>query len=203
MSKLSRALFAAASALALTIGAAQAQAQTQIQNYQIAPGVLQQAAPPPARYIVRATTLYANNETGPDWPGSDEIYARFVLRMPDRLGSEEFFAQTSVFGDFDTGETKHFREGENCLTSAMPAQAQLGRSPVRFWDCHPNGDRINLQFRVQLFEEDTGDDDLVGERTVSWTQQELDAANLAVGQKSSESIRIGGYTLTWEVERVS
>jgi hypothetical protein len=85
----------------------------------------------------------------------------------------------------------------------MPAQAQLGRSPVRFWDCHPDGDRINLVFTIQLFEEDTGDDDLIGERTVRWTPQELDSANLAVGQKSSESIRIGGYTLTWEVERVS
>jgi hypothetical protein len=199
MSKLSHTLFGVASVLALGVSGAQAQTQT----YQIAPGVLQQAAPAPARYIVRATTLHANNETGPDWPGSDEIYARFVLRTPDRVGGEEFFAQTTVFGDFDTGETKNFREGENCLTSAVPAEAQLGNSPVRFWDCHPNGDRIYLTFDVQLFEEDTGDDDLIGERTVRWTPQELDGANLAVGEKASESIRLGGYTLTWEVIRVS
>lgn len=197
MLKLSHALFAAASALALSVGGAQAQT-----TYQIQPGVLQQVVQP-ARYVVRATTLYANDETGNDRLGSDEIYVRFVLRTPDRSGGEEFFAQTSVFGDFDTGETKRFRDGENCLTSAVPAQAQLGRSPVRFWDCHPNGDRINLTFKVQLYEEDTGDDDLLGERTVRWTPQELDAANLAVGQTSSESIRIGGYTLTWEVRRVS
>jgi hypothetical protein len=204
MSKLSSALLGVVSALALTIGCASAQTDTQMQQFQIAPGVLQQATPPAPRYIVRATTLYANDETGRDWPGSDEIYAVFVLRTPDRVGGEEFFARTTVFGDFDTGETKRFREGENCLTSAMPAQAQLGQSPVRFWDCHAAGDRINLTFKVQLFEEDSvGDNDLIGERTVRWTPQELDSANLAAGQTSSESIRIGGYTLTWEVERVS
>ena len=202
MTDRTRDLFGVISALALLLPAAPALAQ-QFQQYRVVPGVLQQAAPPAPRYIVRATTLYANDETGPDWPGSDEIYATFVLRRPDRLGSEEFYARTSVFGDFDTGETKRFREWENCLTSVMPAAAQLGRSPVRAWDCHPDGDRINLRFTVQLYEEDVGGDDLIGERTVSWTQQELDAANLAVGQKTSESIRVGGYTMTWEVERVS
>ena len=158
---------------------------------------------PPARYMVRATTLHANDETGPDWPGSDEIYAVFVLRRPDRVGGDEFFARTSTFEDFDTGETKHFRTGENCLTSVMPATSQLGHSPVRSWDCQPNGDRINLQFRVKLYEEDTGDDDLIGEHTISWTQQQLDGFGLRVGQKTPGSVRIGGYTLNWEVQRVS
>jgi hypothetical protein len=202
MLKLSHALFGVASALALTIGAAQAQTE-QFQRMQRAPNTFQQATPAPARYVVRATTLYANDETGRDWPGSDEIYAEFVFRRPDRLGSEEFFARTTTFGDFDTGETKAFREWENCLTGVVPAPSQEGRSPVRAWDCHPSGERINMQFQVRLLEEDTGDDDLIGERTVRWTQRELDALNLAVGQKSSEHIRLGGYTLTWEVTRVS
>lgn len=203
MLKVSHALFAAASALALTMGGAQAQTQ----EFQINPGaVFQQATPQPstARYIVRATTLYANDETGSDWPGSDEIYAEFELRKPDRLGGDAFYARTTTFGDFDTGETKRFRQGENCLTSAVPAPgSRWTNSRSRFWDCHANGDRHNLTFVVRLYEEDTGDDDLIGEREVSWTPAELDGLNLAVGQKSPEHIRIGGYTLTWEVERVS
>jgi hypothetical protein len=203
MLKFSHALFAAASALALTVGGAQAQTQ----EYQISPGTtFQRAVPPPspARYIVRATTLYANNETGPDWPGSDEIYAQFELRTPDRVGGDAFYARTTTFGDFDTGERKAFRDGENCLTSVVPApQAPRVDGHVRFWNCHPNGDRHNLTFVVRLFEEDSGDDDLIGERQVRWTAAELDALNLAVGQKSAESVRIGGYTLTWEVQRVS
>jgi hypothetical protein len=203
MTKLAHTLAGVASLFALAVGSADAQNAGQV--YQVQPGVLEQAVRdlPPPRYIVRATTLYANDETGRDWPGSDEIYVKFVLRTPDRVGGEEFYAQTTVFGDFDTGETKRFRDGENCLTSAVPAPVQLGNSPVRFWDCHANGDRINLTFRVQLYEEDTGDDDLIGERTVRWTPAELDGLNLSVGQKSAESIRIGGYTLTWEVQRIS
>jgi hypothetical protein len=203
MLKLSHALFAAASALALTIVGAQAQTQ----EYQINPGaVFQQATPPPstARYIVRATTLYANDETGSDWPGSDEIYAEFELRTPDRIGGDAFYARTTTFGDFDTGERKTFRQGENCLTSAVvPPGARWTNSRARFWDCHPNGDRHNLTFVVRLYEEDPGDDNLIGEREVQWSPAELDGLNLAVGGKSPESIRIGGYTLTWEVERVS
>ena len=200
MKKLAHTLAGVASLFALAVGSADAQNAGQV--YQVQPGVLQQALTEiePARYIVRATTLHADNETGPDWPGSDEIYAEFVLRTPDRVGGDEFFARTTTFGDFDTGETKNFREGENCLTSAVPATSQR---PSRFWDCHANGDRINLTFRVKLFEEDTGDDDLIGERTVRWTPAELDGLHLSVGQKSAEHIRIGGYTLTWEIQRVS
>lgn len=203
MLKLSHALFAAASALALTISGAQAQTQ----EYQINPGATFQQAPTPqtpARYIVRATTLYANDETGSDWPASDEIYAEFELRRPDRLGGDAFYARTTTFGDFDTGETKRFRQGENCLTSAVvPPGARWTNSRARFWDCHANGDRHNLTFVVRLYEEDSGDDDLIGEREVRWTPAELDGLNLGVGQKAPESIRLGGYTLTWEVERVS
>jgi hypothetical protein len=200
--KLSHALFAAASALALTICGAQAQTE-----YHINPGaVLQQGTTEftPARYIVRATTLYANDETGRDWPGSDEIYAQFELRTPDRVGGDAFYARTTTFGDFDTGETKRFRDGENCLTSVVPAPAApIVNGHVRFWNCHANGDRHNLTFVVRLFEEDSSEDDLIGERQVRWTAAELDGLNLGVGQKSAESIRIGGYTLTWEVQRVS
>jgi len=125
------------------------------------------------------------------------------LRTPDRVGGDAFYARTTTFQDFDTGETKRFRQGENCLTSAVvPQGARWTNSRARFWDCHPDGDRHNLTFVVRLYEEDSGDDDLIGERTVRWTPQELDGLSLAVGGKSAESIRLGGYTLTWEVERV-
>lgn len=203
MFKCSHALLAAASALAFSVGAAQAQ---DVVPYTVTPGALEQALTQvsPPRYIVRATTLYANDETGRDWPGSDEIYAEFELRTPDRVGGDAFYARTTTFSDFDTGETKRFRQGENCLTSAVvPQGARWENSRARFWDCHPNGDRHNLTFVVRLYEEDSGDDDLIGEREVRWTPAELDGLHLGPGQKSPESIRIGGYTLTWEVERVS
>jgi len=84
----------------------------------------------------------------------------------------------------------------------VPPGARWTNSRARFWDCHPDGDRHNLTFVVRLYEEDTGDDDLIGEREIRWTPAELDGLNLAVGQKFPEHIRIGGYTLNWEIERV-
>ncbi len=200
-------------ALAFTTGSAEA--QTSVGSWQRQPEQPPSAAaqytvmtpPAPAvaaapRFIVRATTLYANDETGRDWPGSDEIYVVFELRGPDEQNdAPDFFARTSVFEDFDTGETKAFRASQNCLTSAVAtANANAAASA---WDCHPSGDIGPLRFSVSLYEEDVREDDLIGERTVQWSREELASAMLEVGGGSEESIRIGGYTLTWRVERVS
>lgn len=154
------------------------------------------AAPEPARYIVRATTLHANQETS-DWSLSDEIYAVFSLQPPggSKADSPGIHVRTSTFEDFDTGETKEFAATQNCLTSVVVTQEG--------WDCHARGDTGPLEFTVTLYEEDSWDDDLIGERRVEWAVWELAAAGLEVGGASEESIRIGGYTLTWRVERVS
>lgn len=216
MPKLSYALLGAIAALAL-IGSAQAQpdpravarrpdaqAQPDPQVVTRQPDVqlVMPAAPPAPRYVVRATTLFANDETGRDWPGSDEIYAVFTLRPPDEVAdAPDFYARTAVFGDFDTGERRSFPASQNCLTSAIATEHSGDNASA--WDCHPLGDIGPLQFSVRLYEEDVGDDDLIGERTVQWSREELAAAQLEVGGGSEESIRIGGYTLTWRVERVS
>ena len=204
-------LLSALCALAFTIGSAGA--QTGLGNVQRLPS--EAPAPPPAepqlqytphvvmtppaaaspRFIVRATTLYANRETD-DWSPSDEIYAVFTLRGPDEQGDAPGIqVRTSTFEDFDTGETKPFPTSQNCLTSVVTTEGG--------WDCHPQGDIGPLQFTVKLYEEDTWNDDLIGERTVQWSREELASAMLQVGGASEESIRIGGYTLAWRVERVS
>lgn len=154
------------------------------------------AAPEPPRYIVRATTLYANQETN-DRSFSDEIYAVFSLQPPggSKADSPGIHVRTSTFEDFDTGETKEFDATQNCLTSVVVTQDG--------WDCHARGDTGPLEFTVRLYEEDTWYDDFIGERRVEWAVWELAAAGLEVGGSSEESIRIGGYTLTWRVERVS
>ena len=124
----------------------------------------------------------------------------FTLRPPDRLADAgDFYARTS-FDDFDTGERKSFGASQNCLTSAVAARAHRNRRARR---CHPEGDIGPLRFTVRLYEEDAIEDDLIGERTVQWSREELTGAGLEVGASSEESIRIGGYTLTWRVERVS
>jgi hypothetical protein len=218
MSKLSLALLGVSCALALAFGGAHAQtahgvlerpqAQSELdrgalllEQLQNAPQVvLMTSAPTPAepslpRFVVRAVSLYANQETD-DWSPSDEIYAVFTPGLPDdKADRPGFSVRTSTFGDFDTGETKEFSDTQNCLVSAE--QDDDG------WHCTPYGRAGPFQFTVRLYEEDAVYDDLIGERTVHWSPEELAGAGLAVGGASEESIRIGGYTLTWRVERVS
>src|SRR5688572_8863909 len=55
---------------------------------------------PRPRFVVTAVRLHANDETGPDFPGSDEIYLVFGD------GAQRKYGHSSIFGDFDTGETK-------------------------------------------------------------------------------------------------
>ena len=206
---MSKQLCALVSALVLGFAVQGAGAQTYQRQPELGGSVLEQLQnapnatimqPTPAtaaapRFLVRATTLYANAETN-DWSPSDEIYAVFTLQPPDEVAdAPDLSVRTSTFGDFDTGETKDFRPTQNCLTSVQATPDG--------WDCNPRGDIGPLQFTVRLYEEDTWSDDFIGERTVQWSQEELAGANLEVGGASEESIRIGGYTLTWRVERVS
>jgi hypothetical protein len=203
MLKLACALIGVFSAFAL--GSAEGQtAPRLIERLQNAPTVaLTPAAAAPPRFIVRAITLRADNETGPDWPGSDEIYAIFTLRpLDDVADAPDFFARTSVFEDFDTGERRSFRTLQTCLNSAVPTETG-SHGMASAWDCHPQGDFGPLRFSVKLYEEDASEDDLIGEQTVQWSREELASALLEIGGGSEESIRIGGYTLTWRVERVS
>ena len=202
MAKLTCALIGVFAALAF--GSAEGQtAPSLIERLQNAPMVVLTPAASAPRFIVRATTLRADNETGPDWLGSDEIYAVFTLRSPDQVAdAPDFYARTSVFEDFDTGERRSFRTLQNCLTSAV-ATENGSHGMASAWDCHPLGDSGPLRFSVTLYEEDAREDDLIGEQTVQWSREELASAMLEVGGGSEESIRIGGYTLTWRVERVS
>ena len=46
-------------------------------------------------------------------------------------------------------------------------------------------------------------DDLVGSRTVSYSAEELLAAMPRIGDEVTESVRLGGYTITWLVQRIA
>lgn len=46
-------------------------------------------------------------------------------------------------------------------------------------------------------------DDLIGSRTISYSREELIAAMPNIGDQVTESARLGGYTITWRVQRIS
>ncbi len=105
---------------------------------------------PKARFIVVAEDFTAVDESGADWPGSDEIYAIWT--------SGGTGARTSVFEDVDTGETKNFRDDERCI---YPMQDRTGTDTLLIaddgdrWGCVPGGRSGPIEFRVWLFEHDS------------------------------------------------
>src|SRR5262245_30095631 len=110
--------FAAMLAALGMLGAAAAQAQIAGDNRPAArsppPPRLQLKSPDQrARFMVAAVRLHANNETGIDRAGSDEIVVAF--HDPAR----NLQMTTSVFGDFDTGETRSFNRDQYCIAPVV------------------------------------------------------------------------------------
>ncbi|MGD9967040.1 MAG: hypothetical protein AB7T59_10995 [Hyphomonadaceae bacterium] len=215
MSKFKYAALSTLSALAFAIGPAQA--QNWGQRLEVAPQA-QVLAPdirvaPQPRYIVTAERLFANDETGRDWPGSDEIYLVFGSRDLDRFG------YSTIFGDFDTGETRNIPQGRWCLAPLFePVYHQNGS--LYGWQCQTEGIGGPFNFTIQVWESDSSwtphaclpdtlpagvqcQDDAVGGRTISYSSEELIAAMPNIGDHVIESVRLGGYTFTWRVTRIA
>lgn len=202
---------------AAAFAASAAQAQSHWGQWQAAPRA--QVLAPEAqlvstpRYIVTAERLYANDETGRDWPGSDEIYLVFANRALNKAG------YSTIFGDFDTGETRNFPAGRWCLAPLFEPVFGNGGS-LYGWQCQTQGIGGPFSFDVALYESDSAwtpsaclpddlpsgvecQDDLIGGRTISYSSEELLAAMPNVGDQVSESVRLGGYTFTWRVQRIA
>jgi hypothetical protein len=94
------------------------------------------------RYIFEANRMYVLDETGFDWPGSDEVVARF------QSGYNTMF--TGVYGDMDTGDTKLFRSGQQCITPAIDSDASLNTT----WACDQKGVAGPVTLTLTLYEYD-------------------------------------------------
>jgi hypothetical protein len=167
---------------------------------------------PQPRFIVTAERLYANDETGPDFPGSDEIYLVFGDL------AQGMYGYSSIFGDFDTGETRNFAAGQWCLAPLSEAIYHQNGNLIG-WQCQTGGIGGPFSFALKLYESDSAwtphaclgpllapvqcQDDLVGSQTVSYSAEELLAAMPRIGDEVTESVRLGGYTFTWRVQRIA
>jgi hypothetical protein len=135
----------------------------------------------------------AIDESGWDWPGSDEVYAVFSDGTPNDL-------VTVTYEDVDTGETRTFGPQERCI-APRPA-CDHGVSEV-------------LHFEVAFFEEDGGVrfcrglapddyhaalrggkcepyDDLIGRGSVFFTREELLRLLPRVGDSVEQKMILGG-----------
>lgn len=204
----------AAILLAAFASAAHAQNFTLQRNAQIfqrQDNVLQRTEP---RFMAWPVSIYANDETGADWTGSDEVYA--IFRDPATNSA----VYTPQWGDVDTGETRHFAQANACLTPIGQTYDGGNGRPIA-WRCREGGIAGPFSFTVELWESDSSwtphacigslpgevgahncADDLIARYTIAYSNAELLAAMPQVGAMHTESLRRGGYTFTWRVQRL-
>ncbi|MGE0046352.1 MAG: hypothetical protein AB7J28_06115 [Hyphomonadaceae bacterium] len=207
---------AAAAALALTALAPAAHAQSftfqrNAQIFQNQTNVLQRAEP---RFMAYPVSIHANDETGADWAGSDEVYA--IFRDPATNSA----VHTPQWGDVDTDETRYFAQANACLTPIGETYTGGNGRPIA-WRCREGGVAGPFSFIVELWESDSSwtpnaclaslpgevgahncADDLIARYTIAYSQAELLAAMPQAGAIHTESLRRGGYTFTWRVQRL-
>ncbi len=146
------------------------------------------------RYVVRARQFHAFNESGFDWAGSDEVYGVWA--------SGPTLAGTKVFEDVDTGDTRSFKRGQDCIYPINTTGYLDGRSGDT-WGCIGEGAPGPIDFHITLWEADMGfmlpscfdggigpepdcEDDLLGSLVVSLSEDELSSALPNVGDTMVE-----------------
>ena len=166
------------------------------------------------RYIVLGLRFHANDETGPDWPGSDEVYARY-----DDLNSGQS-RFTSTYEDIDTGDTQTFKGTELCIGPLPVAPLDSHGFPPKTWACQGPG-LTTVRFNVHLYEADgwspmacarapnvmpskkNCDDDDIGSAHIDFSASALLAMMPHVNDIHEQTLTMGGYTFTYRIQRVS
>ena len=155
-----------------------------------------------SQFVATAVKFKARNETGPDWPGPDEVYGVFSDSNP---AHNDFV--TSTYGDVDLGETKNFRAADRCIgpqaacdrgVSGMAFKYALWASDGGF--CY--GDAPGLHYRL-----DHGNcsfDDLIGRGDIFLSQAELLDALPIVGDVREYTVRPrSSYDFTYRISRLA
>jgi hypothetical protein len=107
-----------------------------------APASILQASTTRPRYIAEAIRMRADDETGVDILGSDEVIGVFE--------SQGHGMVTGIYGDMDTGDTAQFRTSQRCLWGAIDPDGQFNHT----WACDPVGSAGPIAFTVTLYEYD-------------------------------------------------
>jgi hypothetical protein len=173
-----------------------------------------------ARFQVIPIKLHANNETGPDWPGSDEIYVIF------RDAQTQSGVRTPIFHGFDTGEDRNFAQAQGCVTPIGRTLAGQDGAP-QAWECREGGVRGPLSFGVEIYEEDGNltpesrspygrctppqgpapqpscQDDLVGRADFTFSLEVLLAELPTPGAEREYRRALGGYVFEYRVVRLN
>ena len=152
------------------------------------------------RYKIEAVRFKARDETGIDWPFSDEV----MVGTFDAKG----WTVSNEIGDIDSGDTHTFDAGKSCILPVPPGVFVLGKTSV----CDGTGEPAPLGFRVEFWEKDVslftlckpvtvqpgrhagphclhyGGDDFIGQAQIDLSIQELETALSNVGDEHTETV---------------
>lgn len=164
------------------------------------------------QFVVEAVSFRAVDETGVDWPGSDEVHWVFA-------GWDPFDERaTTVYGDVDSGDKRNFRAVDRCI--APQPDCSRGASVVRFavaaFEKDPDvgfSGLFGLQKPRRAHSHDMYDsgisigDDLIGRVAVGFSRQQLLGTLPTVGDVVEREIRplggAGSYRLTYRIRRLA
>jgi hypothetical protein len=94
------------------------------------------------RYKIEAVRFKARDETGIDWPGSDEV----MVETSDAKG----WTVSDEIGNIDSGDTHDFDPAKSCIIAVRPGTVVLGKTSV----CDDVGESAPLSFEVEFWEKD-------------------------------------------------
>ncbi len=163
------------------------------------------------QFVVHAVSFTADDETGYDWAGSDEVHAAFADFNPV---SE---TATSEYDHVNAGETIAFIAPDQCI-SPLP-DCSRGRDRVRFsvalWEADANlgmSGLFGLQKPSRIGRHDMYDtgihigDDLIGRASVGFSRQQLLGTLPTVGHSFERQVALhggeGSYRFNYRVTRL-
>jgi hypothetical protein len=171
------------------------------------------------RYVVMPHTMHCHDETHWDWMGSDETF--FVFRDPVSQSA----VKTATFGNVDSGDTRPFSQANGCVTP-LANFLQGANNQAASWTCGTGV--ASISFIVEAYEDDDDDslgtrsyysyedgpctdaqspancnDDLIGRARVTHSAEELDRWLPQAGLSTHRTVRVGGYTFEYVIQRVA
>ena len=117
------------------------------------PAASAQAPTTAPTFAARIVSFHANDESGIDWLGSDEVYVGIL----DRSDGNYQYAWTSTHNSVDSGDTKTIASNERCVTRndlSYDANGDGDRQPREGDVSNCFGSRIPT-FEISLYDKET------------------------------------------------
>lgn len=150
------------------------------------------------QFVAEAVGFKAIDESGYDWPGSDEVYAVF-----SDLNPTLFDLVTSTFNNVDTGDIETFGPDERCIAPRPKCDhgvSEILRFEVAFWEddgpctffspCFDYGDAPGSHHILRHGKRSR--DDLIGCGEVLMSREQLLEALPRVGDSVERKLILGG-----------